>query len=106
VAFGSHSRRGLPSKNCMLNSRKVLGDQLKRFLIIIGDKSVGRLPNVICLLVFDRKLAEAIVQERYPSEIRTISKRSFRLDSIFQNPPVRSEPRAISADRRHLRLHL
>jgi predicted KAP-like P-loop ATPase len=63
---------------------KALGEQKKRFLIVIDDidrlapdeallifrlvKSVGRLPNVIYLLVFDRKLAEKIVSDRYPSE--------------------------------------
>ncbi len=63
---------------------KVLGEQKKRFLIVIDDidrlspdeallifrlvKSIGRLPNVIYLLVFDRNLAETIVSERYPSE--------------------------------------
>jgi predicted KAP-like P-loop ATPase len=62
----------------------VLGGQTKRFLIIIDDidrlspdeallifrlvKSVGRLPNVLYLLIFDRQLAEKIVAERYPSE--------------------------------------
>jgi predicted KAP-like P-loop ATPase len=61
-----------------------LADQKKRFLIIIDDidrlapdeallifrlvKSVGRLPNMIYLLVFDRHLAEAIVAEKYPTE--------------------------------------
>jgi predicted KAP-like P-loop ATPase len=63
---------------------EALGSQKKRFLIVIDDidrlspdeallifrlvKSVGRLPNVIYLLVFDRGLAEAIVSERFPSE--------------------------------------
>ena len=63
---------------------KALSDQTKRFLIVIDDidrlapeeallifrlvKSVGRLPNVIYLLVFDRQLAEAVVAKRYPSE--------------------------------------
>jgi predicted KAP-like P-loop ATPase len=62
----------------------VLSEQKQRFLIVIDDidrlspdeallifrlvKSIGRLPNVIYLLVFDRHLAEAIVSERYPSE--------------------------------------
>ena len=61
-----------------------LKDQRKRFLIVIDDidrlapdeallmfrlvKSVGRLPNVIYLLAFDRMLAEAIVAEKYPTE--------------------------------------
>ncbi|PDT87498.1 NTPase [Bradyrhizobium sp. Y36] len=63
---------------------KALAEHDKRFLIVIDDidrlspdeallifrlvKSVGRLPNVVYLLVFDRELAEAIVSERYPSE--------------------------------------
>ena len=56
----------------------------RRFLIIIDDidrlepeeviaifrliKSVGRLPNIMYFLVFDRNLAERIVQNKYPSE--------------------------------------
>lgn len=63
---------------------KALREQQKRFLIVIDDidrlapdeallifrlvKSVGRLPNVMYLLVYDRPLAEKIVSERYPSE--------------------------------------
>jgi len=63
---------------------KALLEQKKRFLIVIDDidrlspdeallifrlvKSVGRLPNVMYLLVYDRPLAERIVSERYPSE--------------------------------------
>ncbi|MDE1716152.1 KAP family P-loop NTPase fold protein [Chromobacterium amazonense] len=63
---------------------KALREQEKRFLIVIDDidrlspdeallifrlvKSVGRLPNVMYLLVYDRPLAERIVSERYPSE--------------------------------------
>lgn len=63
---------------------KALREQNKRFLIVIDDidrlspdeallifrlvKSVGRLPNVMYLLVYDRSLAERIVSERYPSE--------------------------------------
>ena len=55
-----------------------------RYLIIIDDidrlspdeailifrlvKSVGRLPNVVYLLAYDRQLAEKIVAKRYPSE--------------------------------------
>ncbi len=61
-----------------------LEEQNKRFLIIIDDidrltpneallifqlvKSVGRLPNVMYLLAFDRELAEKAVKEKYPSE--------------------------------------
>lgn len=63
---------------------KALREQQKRFLIVIDDidrlspdeallifrlvKSVGRLPNVMYLLVYDRPLAERIVSDRYPSE--------------------------------------
>ncbi|PTP45901.1 KAP family P-loop NTPase fold protein [Vibrio splendidus] len=63
---------------------KVLEKQEKRFLVVIDDidrltpeealatfrliKSVGHLPNVMYLLVFDRELAEKAVNEKYPSE--------------------------------------
>jgi len=63
---------------------KALENQDRRFLVIIDDldrlnpdealsifrlvKSVGHLPNVMYLLVFDRSLAEKAVQEKYPSE--------------------------------------
>lgn len=56
----------------------------KRYLVIIDDidrlspdealamfrmvKSVGRLPNVIYLLAFDRELAERVIKDRFPSE--------------------------------------
>lgn len=56
----------------------------KRFLIIIDDldrlspdqsilifrliKSVGRLPNIIYLLAYDRSIVEKSVEEKYPSE--------------------------------------
>lgn len=63
---------------------KALAEQSRRFLVVIDDidrlspdeallifrlvKSVGRLPNVMYLLVYDRQLAEKIVSERFPSE--------------------------------------
>lgn len=63
---------------------KALTEQDKRFLVLIDDidrlapneallifrlvKSVGRLPNVMYLLVFERELAEKTVKEMYPSE--------------------------------------
>ncbi|MCA3260821.1 MAG: AAA family ATPase [Telmatospirillum sp.] len=63
---------------------KKLAELDRRFLIIIDDidrlspeeallvfrlvKSIGRLPNVIYLLVYDRELAERIVAERFPAE--------------------------------------
>jgi predicted KAP-like P-loop ATPase len=61
-----------------------LSEQSVRFLVIVDDldrlnpddallmfrliKSVGRLPNVIYLLAFDRELAEKTVHSRFPSE--------------------------------------
>jgi predicted KAP-like P-loop ATPase len=66
------------------NLSKALEKQNKRYLVFIDDidrltpdealiifrlvKSVGRLPNVMYILVFDRILAEKAVKERYPSE--------------------------------------
>ena len=63
---------------------KLLAETNKRFLLIIDDvdrlspeeafaifrmvKSVGHLPNITYLLVFDRELAEAAVKLKYPSE--------------------------------------
>jgi predicted KAP-like P-loop ATPase len=56
----------------------------RRFLVVVDDidrlapdeavqvfklvKSVGQLPNVLYVLVFDRELAEKVIGERYPSE--------------------------------------
>lgn len=85
---------------------KALAAQSKRFLIIIDDidrlapeealaifrlvKSVGRLPNVMYLLVFDRTLADAMVNERHPSEgphfLEKIIQASFELP-----PPTPSD---------------
>ncbi|MEW6438804.1 MAG: P-loop NTPase fold protein [Pseudomonadota bacterium] len=63
---------------------ELLAKQSRRFLVIVDDidrlnpeeamaifrliKSVGRLPNVMYLLAFDRELAEKAVAEKYPSE--------------------------------------
>ena len=63
---------------------KIIEGQNRRILIVIDDidrlnpeeviaifrmvKSIGKLPNLLYLLVFDRALAEKIVKERYPSE--------------------------------------
>ncbi|HOO51094.1 MAG TPA: P-loop NTPase fold protein [Alphaproteobacteria bacterium] len=78
---------------------KALDEQDKRFLVLIDDidrltpneallvfrlvKSVGRLPNVMYLLVFDRQLAEKAVTQVYPSEgphfLEKIIQASFEL---------------------------
>ena len=71
-------------EDVFLKLAKALEEQNRRFLLIIDDidrlspdealaifrivKSVGRLPNVTYLLVFDRTLAERSVSDRYPSE--------------------------------------
>ena len=63
---------------------KALEEQGQRFLVVIDDidrlspdeallifrlvKSVGRLPKVMYLLVYDRQLAEKTVRKRFPSE--------------------------------------
>jgi len=83
-----------------------LSKQEKRFLVIIDDidrlspeeamavfrivKSVGRLPNVQYLLVFDRALAEKNAAEMFPSEgphfLEKIIQVAFELP-----PPLRSD---------------
>lgn len=77
----------------------LLAQQPKRFLVVVDDvdrlapdeallvfrliKSVGRLPNVIYLLAFDRVLAEKTVADKYPSEgphfLEKIIQASFEL---------------------------
>lgn len=72
----------------------ILAQQSKRFLVLIDDidrltpseallmfrlvKSVGRLPNVMYLLVFDRDLAEKAISLTYPSEGPHFWRRSSR----------------------------
>jgi predicted KAP-like P-loop ATPase len=78
---------------------KGLAEQNKRFVVILDDidrlapdeamamfrlvKSVGRLPNVIYILAFDRSLAEKFVAEKFPSEgphyLEKIVQASFEL---------------------------
>ena len=87
-----------------LNLAEVLEKEQKRFLIIIDDidrltpeealaifrmiKSVGCLPNVMYLLVFDRALADKVVAECYPSEgshfLEKIIQASFDLPMPIQ----------------------
>jgi predicted KAP-like P-loop ATPase len=81
---------------------KALAEQRQRFLVVIDDidrlssdeallifrlvKSVGRLPNVMYLLVYDRELAEKIVSERFPAE------GPHYLEKIIQAPFEIPEP--------------
>lgn len=82
------TKRFFPDGETLESSFRKLSDLLRnqdrRLLVIIDDidrlsppealaifrlvKSVGRLPNVIYLLVFDRDLAERAVKEIFPSE--------------------------------------
>ncbi|MDX8449634.1 KAP family P-loop NTPase fold protein [Mesorhizobium captivum] len=89
---------------------KALASQAKRFLVIIDDidrlnpddvitmfrliKSVGRLPNVIYLMAFDRQIAERIVAERFPSEGPTYLEKIIQ--GSFELPPPQLD---------HLRWH-
>lgn len=80
---------------------KLLDSENKRFLVIIDDidrltpdealavfrliKSVGHLPNMTYLVVFDRDIAEKAVQDRFPSEgphfLEKIIQASFEVPS-------------------------
>jgi predicted KAP-like P-loop ATPase len=80
-----------------------LAEQKKRFLVIIDDidrlnpedalalfrlvKSVGRMPNVVYLLAFDRQLAEKVVKEWYLPRARTTSRRLSRCGSTCLSRP-------------------
>lgn len=80
---------------------EALSIQKKRFLVVIDDidrlspddaltvfrlvKSVGRLPNVIYLLAFDRKIAERIVSERFSAE--GVSYLEKIIQGAFELPP-------------------
>ena len=91
--------------------------QNKRYLVIIDDidrlnpdeavaifrlvKSIGRLPNVMYLLVFDRVLGEAAVSSRYPSEgpqyLEKIVQASFEIPMPLQ-ADINSAALAVIAD--------
>ena len=68
-----------------LHSRGVPLGCLNTFRLV---KSVGRLPNVMYLLVFERELAEKMVQQRYPSEgpqfLEKIIQAGFELPTPLQ----------------------
>ncbi len=83
---------------------EILDGQDRRFLVIIDDidrlspdealavfrlvKAVGRLPNVMYLLAFERELAERVVLEQYPSEgphfLEKIIQAGFELPAPLQ----------------------
>ena len=87
-AFSSFAKRFFPDGGTVETNFRKLFESLEkknqRILIVIDDidrlssdeaiaifrmvKSIGRLPNVMYLLVFDRDLAEKAIEEKYPSE--------------------------------------
>lgn len=93
VGSAGQEKKSIESEHATLVG--ALRGQKKKFLVIIDDidrlnpddaitvfrlvKSVGRLPNVIYLLAFDRSLAERAVRERFPSEGKSY------LDKIVQS---------------------
>lgn len=78
-------------------------DGKKRFLIVIDDidrlapdeallifrlvKSVGRLPNVMYLMAYDRAIAERVVSDRYPSEGAQYLEKIVQAGFDIPNPP-------------------
>lgn len=107
-AFTSFAKRFFPDEDTVETNFRKLSNALalrdERILIIIDDidrlssdeaiaifrlvKSIGRLPNVMYLLVFDRVLAESAIEERYPSEgphfLEKIIQASFELPYPLQ----------------------
>ncbi|HAT86945.1 MAG TPA: NTPase [Rhizobiales bacterium] len=75
----------------------------KRFLIVIDDidrlapdeallifrlvKSIGRLPNIMYLMAYDRTIAERVVSERYPSEGPQYLEKIVQAGFDIPNPP-------------------
>ncbi len=75
----------------------------KRFLIVIDDidrlapdeallifrlvKSVGRLPNIMYLMAYDRAIAERVVSDRYPSEGAQYLEKIVQAGFDIPNPP-------------------
>ena len=76
-----------PDDDCFDIDRLTPNEAILIFRLV---KSVGRLPNVMYLLVFDRELAEKAVAEVYPSEgphfLEKIIQASFELP-----PPARDD---------------
>jgi KAP family P-loop domain len=80
-----------------------LRESNKRFLIVIDDidrlapdeallifrlvKSVGRLPNVMYLMAYDRAIAERVVSDRYPSEGAQYLEKIVQAGFDIPNPP-------------------
>lgn len=109
-----YAKSFFPEGKTVEKTFKALSDALdgsdKRYLVIIDDidrlnpdeavaifrlvKSIGRLPNVVYLLVFDRALADKAVAERYPSEgphfLEKIVQASFELPNPLQDDLNRS----------------
>lgn len=93
-----------------------LSAENRRFLIIIDDmdrlapdemlamfrlvKTIGRLPNVLYLLAFDRKVAEKVVSDKFPAE------GAQYLEKIIQvnfNLPTPSKDQLIKATQKNIK---
>ncbi|MBV8548298.1 MAG: hypothetical protein JO126_02435 [Alphaproteobacteria bacterium] len=107
--IGMKGLEGLVSEDTLPKLFAKISDLLKasekRYVVIIDDidrlppdealqlfrliKSVGRLPNVIYILAYDRVLAEKLIQEKFPSE------GPHYLDKIvqaaFEVPPITND---------------
>lgn len=79
-----------------------LSAENRRFLIIIDDmdrlapdemlamfrlvKTIGRLPNVLYLLAFDRKVAEKVVSDKFPAEGAQYLEKIIQVNFDFPTP--------------------
>lgn len=88
------------AEEAYLDLSEELRDQNTRFLVIIDDidrltpdqallvfrlvKSIGRLPNMTYLLVFDRDFAERVLTQQYPAERHFLEK---IVQASFEIPP-------------------
>lgn len=79
-----------------------LSSENRRFLIIIDDmdrlapdemlamfrliKTIGRLPNVLYLLAFDRKVAEKVVSNKFPAEGAQYLEKIIQVNFDFPTP--------------------
>lgn len=92
-----------------------LSSENRRFLIIIDDmdrlapdemlamfrliKTIGRLPNVLYLLAFDRKVAEKVVSNKFPAEGAQYLEKIIQVNFDFPTP---SKAQLIKATKKNI----
>lgn len=92
-----------------------LSSENRRFLIIIDDmdrlapdemlamfrliKTIGRLPNVLYLLAFDRKMAEKVVSDKFPAEGAQYLEKIIQVNFDFPTP---SKAQLINATKKNI----